>query len=305
MSNITQDNSVCPALSDLSSGDKRWDNRKNAAVTVANYYRTSQFSDYTDRIDSCSRILGFRLVKVELGELRLKLSGAQFCRVRHCPVCQWRRSLMWKAKALTIFPKIQEDYPTHRWLFLTLTVKNCFITDLRDTLVWMNKSWTRLTHLKKFPAVGWIKSVEITKGSNDTAHPHFHCLLLVKSSYFSGKSYVNHQGWCDMWRKTLRVDYKPLVDVKAIKKDAISIIPELLKYTVKESDLIADRDWFLELTNQLYKTRAVATGGVLKKYLRALESDPEDLIGTDEDDSDTHGDLLFGWRANEAKYRQV
>jgi hypothetical protein len=27
------------------------------------------------------------------------LSASRFCRVRTCPVCQWRRSLMWKAKA--------------------------------------------------------------------------------------------------------------------------------------------------------------------------------------------------------------
>ncbi|WP_170869787.1 protein rep, partial [Shigella sonnei] len=27
---------------------------------------------------------------------RLRLREAHFCRVRHCPVCQWRRSLMWQ-----------------------------------------------------------------------------------------------------------------------------------------------------------------------------------------------------------------
>jgi len=34
--------------------------------------------------------------------------------------------------------------------FLTLTVKNCPIEDLRKTLDWMNKSFIRLTKLNKF-----------------------------------------------------------------------------------------------------------------------------------------------------------
>ena len=31
-------------------------------------------------------------------------------------------------------PSIQERFPTHRWVFLTLTVKNPPVTELRDTL---------------------------------------------------------------------------------------------------------------------------------------------------------------------------
>jgi hypothetical protein len=35
---------------------------------------------------------------------------------------------------------------------------------------------------------------------------------------------------------------------------------KLLKYCTKESDMVADREWFLELTSQLHKMRAIATG---------------------------------------------
>ena len=52
--------------------------------------------------------------------------------------CQWRRSLMWKAKAYKILPRIVEAYPSHRFLFLTLTVKNTDITILNQTLKQMN-----------------------------------------------------------------------------------------------------------------------------------------------------------------------
>lgn len=238
----------------------------------------------------------------------MKLSGARFCRVRYCPVCQWRRSLMWKARAYKLLPKVVRDYPKHRWLFLTLTVKNCPITELRAVLDSMNQSFKRLTKLKSWKIKGWIKSTEVTRGRDGNAHPHFHCLLMVPSSYFSGQDYLSQDRWTELWQQCLRIDYKPMVHIRAVAKrhDPQVIIPEILKYQVKESDLIKDREWFLELTRQLHKTRAVAVGGVLKHYLKALEEEPEDLIGEDENpDIANEGELYFGWKQKDKKYRLV
>ncbi|MFN6483572.1 MULTISPECIES: protein rep [unclassified Nostoc] len=38
----------------------------------------------------------------------------------------------------------------------------------------------------------------------------------------------------------------------------------MLKSQVKESDLMGDKEWFLELTRQLHKSRAIAVGGILR-----------------------------------------
>lgn len=298
-----------PALSDLSEKDKPWDKHRGNADKVANHYRGSEFKQYATRIDFCSQLLDFRLVPdVDQGELKLKLSSARFCRVRTCPVCQWRRSLMWKAKAYKVLPKIVKDFPTHRWLFVTLTVKNCQITELKDTLTWMNKSWQRLTQLKAFPAEGWLRSTEVTRGKDGSAHPHFHTLILVKPGYF-GKNYIKQAEWVEMWRRSLRIDYNPVLDVQAVKKgqQPMQLVPELLKYCVKESDLVVDREWFIELTRQLHKMKAVVVGGVLRQYLRELENEPEDLIGKDEEgegDLD-EGHLYFGWKRRDKKYKLV
>jgi len=296
-----------PALSDLSEKDKPWDKHRGNADKVANHYRGSEFKQYATRIDFCSQLLDFRLVPdADQGELKLKLSSARFCRVRTCPVCQWRRSLMWKAKAYKVLPKIVKDLPTHRWLFVTLTVKNCQITELKETLTWMNKSWQRLTQLKAFPAEGWLRSTEVTRGRDGTAHPHFHCLLMVRPGYFS-KNYIKQAEWVEMWRRSLRIDYNPVLDVQAVKKgeQPMQLVPELLKYCVKESDLVVDREWFIELTRQLHKMKAVVVGGVLRQYLRELENEPEDLIGEDEEGEGNldEGHLYFGWKSKFKKYK--
>lgn len=296
------------ALSELSPRDKPWDKHRGNADKVAALYAGSEFQRYGDRVEFCSELLKFGLVPdADEGDLKLRLRAARFCRVRHCPVCQWRRSLMWKAKAYKVLPKVVETYPKHRWLFLTLTQKNVPISELRDTLTAMNRGFQRLVQLKAFPAIGWLRSTEVTRGRDGNAHPHFHCLLLVPSGYFAGKNYLKQSDWVELWRKSMRLDYNPILDVQAVKKgnQPMQLVPELLKYCTKESDLVADREWFLELTRQMHKLRTIATGGVLKQYLKELEEEPEDLIGENETGDVDEGELYFGWKRHERKYRLV
>jgi plasmid rolling circle replication initiator protein Rep len=294
-------------LSNVSPKDKPWDKHRGFADRIQSHYAGSKFDKYEQRISFCSQLLEFGLKPAEDDTIKLKLRAAKFCRVRHCPVCQWRRSLMWKAKAYQVLPRIVEKYPTHRWLFITLTLKNVPISKLRDTLTEMNKGFTRMVERKIFPAIGWLRSTEVTRGRDGNAHPHFHCLLMVPSSYFS-HGYMRQDEWVSLWRDCMRLDYNPVMDVQAVKKgiNPSSLVPELLKYCTKESDMVADREWFLELTQQLHKMRAIATGGILKEYLKELEEEPINLIGVDDTEiGEDYGRLLFGWKRNEKKYKLV
>ena len=99
------------------------------------YALSSEFERYSERLGACSGFLWFGF------ENGLKLKSAPFCHVRGCPVCQWRKSLFWKAMMYQTYDQIKELYPSHRWLFLTLTVENCPIGELRATLSHMNDAW--------------------------------------------------------------------------------------------------------------------------------------------------------------------
>ena len=296
------------ALSELSPRDRSWDKHRHSADLVADLYRGNiAFDTYAQRMDSCAQILDFKLVpNLDLGELQLKLSAAHFCRVSQCPVCQSRRSLMWKARALSALPLVIRDYPNYRWLFLTLTQKNCLVSELRETVLGMNKSFARLTKLKRWVIEGWIKSLEITRGKDGSAHPHFHCLLMVSPSYFR-HNYLNYDEWAELWQRAARLDYKPQVHVRAVSKDCdpTILIPEILKYSVKESDLYKSREFLLGITEQLYKIRRISVGGILRSYLKKLEEEPEDLIGKNEENENevNEGHLYFEWKSQGKKYK--
>jgi plasmid rolling circle replication initiator protein Rep len=231
---------------------------------------------------------------------------------------------MWQAKALQVIPKVIEIYPKSRFIFLTLTVKNCELNDLRETLKWMHNSWMKLLKRKEFaPIQGWIRSVEVTRAADDTAHPHYHVLLMVNEGYFK-RGYVSQKRWSEVWQSCLAVGYTPIVDVRSVRpgkreKDGegvlmSSAICETLKYSVKPAECLVDdsrrklsnAEWLSGLTNQLYKTRAIATGGILKQYLKELEQEPEDLIHADENGLTSVDDesprLAFGWRERTKRY---
>lgn len=309
-------------LSDASPRHKSWDVHRGEADDVTAIYANSPASRhqrYAERVENCSQVLGFAHDPLATKKNKLKLQTAWFCRVRNCPVCQWRRSLMWQAKVYRALPRLLRDYPDTRFLFMTLTIRNCEVKDLRVTLDRMRRAWVRLTQLRCFPARGWVRAVEITRSERyRTAHPHYHCLLMVPPAYFQG-DYLKQDQWAELWRQCLRIDYRPVVDIRAVKLDLAQTsqrvnkpprnmwqaVAEILKYAVKPSDMVRDHDWFLELTDQLHKTRAVAIGGTLKRYIK--ERERENLIREPGEDPTTEEKqrLYFGWKPAVRKYRRV
>ena len=303
-------------LADLSDKDRPWDNHRSNCDQVATIYYQSndnQLIRYNERMTKCSEWLNFMMTADENGEVKMKLNNAFFCRVRHCPVCQWRRSLMWKARFLTALPEITAAEPSARWIFLTLTQRNCKVSDLKTTLQDMGKAWQRLIKRREFKHVlGWVRTVEVTRGKDGSAHPHYHCLMLVKSTYFKGPNFVSTAQWATAWQEASRFDYTPVVDARAVKargdgeKSGIeSAVAETLKYAVKPSDMKSDPDWFIELTKQLFRTRSIASGGLLKDVFKD-EDTQQELINPDEEKEETDDasgtELRATWRREKQYY---
>lgn len=222
-------------------------------------------------------------------------------------------------------PELLAAYPKAQWVFLTLTIRNPEMDDLRSTLAMMNKAWQRLIQRKEWPAKGFIRTTEVTKGKDGKPHPHFHCLLLVDPGYFQGKNYISQVRWADHWRDALRADYTPVVHVAKVKAKSdkakqseangdkhaalSAAVAETLKYAVKPEDMLTDASFLFGVTKQLEKLRFLATGGVLKNWLKEEVSQKEMIeTGTDEDAEKVQDDLpglSFGWQPAEKRYRQV
>jgi plasmid rolling circle replication initiator protein Rep len=309
-------------LSDVSPRHKPWDTHRAEADEVQEAFAggNARHQHYAERVEHCSQTLTFARDPPALGKSKLKLTQAWFCRVRQCPVCQWRRSLMWQAKVYRALPALLRDYPDTRFLFMTLTIRNCHVKDLHDTLIHMAQSWQRLTQLRCFPARSWVRAVEITRSQRDrSAHPHYHCLLMVPPAYFQG-DYLKQDQWAQLWQQCLRIDYRPVIDIRTVK---LSLVPtttgrvtapphhlwgavaEILKYAVKPSDMIRDHEWFRELVDQVRGIRGVAIGGILKRYIKERERENLTSEPGEEEAPPSGEQLFFGWKREVRKYQKV
>jgi plasmid rolling circle replication initiator protein Rep len=297
-------------LSEVSKKDRIWDERRSLAVDVESLYRQAGFAKYPERVKNCSTRLDYVGEVSDQGEIKLKLHSAHFCRVRNCPVCQWRRSLGWTARFIQSYPALESEFPTARWISLTLTCSNCPIAELRSTIDHLNKSYRNLTRRKDFPALGWLKAIEVTKSDNPQpgyAHPHLHCMLLVPSGYFAGKNYLNHKQWVTIWQQCLKQLVPPSICVKAIKsKDDEGLIKELshtIKYVTKSDDFLADVEWFREYCHQTHKLRTVSVGGVLRGKISEEEITEDEMIGDNSEPIADPQQWTFYWQEKLRKYR--
>jgi plasmid rolling circle replication initiator protein Rep len=310
-------------LSDLSPTHRPWDTHRAEADEVQGIFADSQWSrhrHYATRVEQCSQVLEFARLPPTDQRRNLKLTNSWFCRVRHCPICQWRRAIQWQARLYQALPRLMIDYPEARFIFLTLTIRNCEVRQLRSTLIELARGWQRLTQLSIWPAQGWVRSTEITRSQRDrSAHPHFHALLMVPPTYFQA-DYLRQSQWAELWQQSLRIDYRPVVDVRVIKQNRArsrvsvnrvnisqmwAIVCEILKYSVKPSDMIRDPQWFLTLVDEVHKMRSVAVGGVLKPYLRARRREDLTQEPGEEDAHDLAERLYFRWKHVVKKYRKI
>lgn len=306
-----------PLLSDLSDRDKPWDRHKADSQEVARLYFDGGHQRRCERMLSCADQLQFALLPEDDDQISIRLKQARFCRQRHCPICSWRKAMMWRSRVLrSLHPDfdkgksrsryILQDYPTARFLHLTLTVKNPPMEDLRATCQLMSKAWRKLSKRRTFPAIGWIRALEVTreKDKQGYPHPHYHCLLMVPTTYFS-KKYITQKQWVQMWKQSLRVSYDPVVDVRAVKSQTTGKtqgvdggVIEVLKYDIKSDDLKLDAEWLSALTSQMTQLKSVAVGGVFKDYIN--EDDPDNFIRVDDDDDgedlSQYPQWWFGWR---------
>lgn len=279
-------------LTDVSESGKtrNWSDKKSMNLKMSDLYELAMRKDGSimsvsrlQQMKDCASYLVFGQTNG-----KKKLVDANFCRVRLCPMCNWRKSLKMFAQVSKITDVILAEKPSARFIFLTLTVKNPNAEELTKTLNEMNEGFKYLVQksrdfasakLLKENLLGYLKVIEITYSArNDTYHPHFHVLLEVKSSYF-GKGYIKQKEYAKMWQQALHLDYQPQVDVRVVKNATSRAIAELSKYPVKTADLLKLKNEsqavqaLMTLHNSMKNRRLITFGGDFKEVRRRLKLD--------------------------------
>lgn len=231
-------------LSDVRESDGKerpWQDKKERSLKMADVFHEAGLEKKAIRMCTCGNVLVFN--EEQNG---IKLAWAQFCQVRLCPMCTWRRSLKIATQNKQIVETANQRQRL-RWIFLTLTIKNVQGEELKGTINHLMKSWNRFMGYKRVEEsnIGWFRGLEITRDKHkkiskkrykknpkyydsigvkagdenpnyNTYHPHFHVLIAVSPTYFK-KGYIKQSEWTSLWKKAIQVDYTPIVDVRPVK----------------------------------------------------------------------------------------
>lgn len=305
--------SKCQVLSDKTARGKErpWKINKLSNGYIALAYDEVDPSK-ANRMRDCASWLEF-----EIGDDNVKkLHNANFCRVRLCPICAWRRSLKTFGQVSAVVEKLADDY---KYVFLTLTVRNCSSDELSDTITHLNKSFDRMTKyvVWKKAVKGYFRSLEVTHNTKEnTYHPHYHCLLCVNKSYFTSRNYISQNDFTQMWKKALKIDYTPIVHVESIKHSKAKAIAEVAKYSTKASEIICFDDWDLTvetvrvLDAALANRRLTTFSGVMRdvhKKLHLDDSEDGDLVHTETEQLSSKSDddvktIAYVWHSGYNQY---
>ena len=313
-------------LEDVSrTGRKRpWKEHKMGSMQLAELFRAAEKYGHSlpetrlRDLEECADVLWF----LQDAEGKRRLKSANFCRVRVCPMCNWRRSLKLFSQVSAITDAILAEKKA-RFIFVTLTVQNVRGDVLRETIDELNRAFKYIVdkHQTFAPAkklkenlLGYMKAEEITYNADrDDFHPHIHAILEVRPSYFRGDGYIKQKDWTAMWRAALGVDYDPLVDVRNIKGGIAKAVAEVAKYPVKMDNIlkIADKDKAAKALTQLYsaifKRRLVTFGGDFREYRRRLDLDDVETgdlthVEADSKTFNAVAQVLFKWRMSTGAY---
>lgn len=313
-------------LEDVSrTGRKRpWKEHKMGSMQLAELFRAAEKYGHSlpetrlRDLEECADVLWF----LQDAEGKRRLKSANFCRVRVCPMCNWRRSLKLFSQVSAITDAILAEKKA-RFIFVTLTVQNVRGDVLRETIDELNRAFKYIVdkHQTFAPAkklkenlLGYMKAEEITYNADrDDFHPHIHAILEVRPSYFRGDGYIKQKDWTAMWRAALGVDYDPLVDVRNIKGGTAKAVAEVAKYPVKMDNIlkIANKDKAAKALAQLYsaifKRRLVTFGGDFREYRRRLDLDDVETgdlthVEAESKTFNAVAQVLFKWRVSTGAY---
>ena len=308
-----------PTLTELSPNDQKFIEKRDQTEKLSRLLANNGYKELSDKFRQCGTFLEFRIS----GEGELKLHNANFCKSALCPMCSWRRSRRWRKRLKEGASQIQG-----RWIFLTLTIKNRPITDLKHSLDQLNQGWQELekSSLKEF-LNGYVRVIEITRSlpppesNEEICHPHIHALLNIEPKYFSDY-YLTHCQWREAWKQSIKAEYLPIINIKAVRHISPRILGEIAKYTLKPGSFLEKykrdkrrnivginwpgtnpdqqkADFFAELCNQIYHRRLISTGGIIKSKLKGNE---EDLIGGRGGHSEHGENIQFIWRKQEDEW---
>jgi len=213
-------------------GQDFWDDLKKRNLAFAE--RVSSFdSKLAQRVEECADIVKFK----ECANGFLAFKSARFCRVRGCPMCEWRRSRR-VAKMVANAVKNFEGKPSNNWQQITLSIHPVPVCELSHAIDELCDGFSRLSRLKIWKIKGGFRFIHLQWMEN-MVQPSIQFLGLCPAG-MTGKNYISRDKWTRLWAQSIRLESVPGVDTQKF-----GVIP--FQWVAQKSKILAWRSLNLEV----------------------------------------------------------
>jgi len=156
---------VAPPDSPILGAIGRLSDRRRATQTVGRALgRNPMTADIAQRIGNCAGRLALAIELQDDAQARALITGGHFCQARLCSFCEWRRTRAWRGRLISGLGRFAEAFPTHKAVFLTLTVRNCPIHETGATIKHLHSSFARMVRTSWWPTPFYLRRTEVTLG---------------------------------------------------------------------------------------------------------------------------------------------
>lgn len=239
-----------------------WDRIKHENLVLSQRLKNKNEA-YARRLENCCDLLKFK----RCPNGYLNLSRVRFCRVRGCPICEWRRSNQIATRVYQAAKTITKTNPAHRYVLISLPMLPCSAQNLPDALSQLDLGYRRLSKLKAWIADGCLRFLNISFW-NDLVLIKLDCLCLMPSSYF-GKKYLSQADWSDLWQQCLRLPAMQEVETKNLNKLAENYVAYKAKNLSQKLDLtLCSENILVDVIDALHKHRLFSACGLFKNFLK-------------------------------------
>lgn len=296
----------------------KWSEHKKLSEKMAQKMLKAGFISRGVRMSNCSDTMSFSICD-DCGKARIH--HASLCRDKLCPTCMWRLAKQRYRCMSDILKIAAADEPNAVYSFMTLTVPNCKVEDLSNTLDMMSEAWKRFIQRVAFKesVKGYARSLEITYNAEKREmHPHYHFIVMFDCHEIADAYETKLlSDWLLVWRGS-KASIKGQ-DIRRIcsydvgtEQDVAKAALEVYKYSVKETDLLnMPLGIFKEFVIAFKGRRVTAFGGLFKEYKKIVGIDTENV--EDINDNGVCGfccskrchDIVVRWSGLTGTYQKV
>jgi plasmid rolling circle replication initiator protein Rep len=265
--------------------EKRSKRKKGAEILAFAYGKTNlpEREKKAVKLRLCGKTIGY---SEDPHDEKYVLVSVIRCSLRLCPSCSWKRAKQVFQNVYRIIT--DKEFSEKRFIFLTLTVKNCGGGSLESEIGRLLSAWQKLTANERQAFrrsfAGTFRALEVTYNPlKKKYHPHLHAMAAVDPGYFkkSNPDYISQAGLRELWRKACGLNYPPHCWIERVWNSTKKQVAEVAKYTVKSADYLSRPEVVQVLDPALRNKRLVAYGGLFKTVKAKLnlpdEDDPDGL----------------------------